>query len=79
MEINRSKIKEETKRKVCQIGKYIKAKRLESGLSREELAFRCFTDKSQIHKIEEGLVENITIHTILKISAALGVSMENLI
>jgi len=56
---------------VAIIGASVKRKRIEKGLSRNDLAYMCFTDKSQIHKLEEGLTENITIHTIYKIAEAL--------
>ncbi len=61
------------------IGKRIRIKRKELGLSQEELAFRLgLRSKSTICKIEKG-EDNLTTDSIMKYAEALGCSVQYLI
>lgn len=53
------------------IGDKIKAKRLELGLTQEELANKMGTSKQTIHKYESGIVSNIPSQKIQKLSEIL--------
>ncbi len=55
-------------------GELIKQKRLERGLSQQELAILCgYNDKSAICKIETGCVEDIPLTKAIKMAQILKV------
>ncbi len=54
------------------IGKRIKAKRIENNLTQDELAFRISTTKQTIHKYETGIISNIPSSKIEAIANALN-------
>lgn len=57
------------------IGKRIKAKRTELGISQTELAHRMgFVNKSTISKVESGLEDNMTSDRLERYAKALGVT-----
>lgn len=70
--IDKSNCKEKCTNTVNGIGDKIRKYRKEKGISQEDLAFYCFTDKSTINKIEKGAAANITIYTLIKIATVLG-------
>lgn len=70
-EIDKEKCQTETKCKLKQIGEIIRKKRIEKGMSQDNLAFNCQTDKSFINKIERGVYVNVTIYTLYKIAEGL--------
>lgn len=57
----------------------LKRIREERGISQEELAERCGMSKSQLSKLETGSQKNPHLETVVTISSALGVSMEELV
>lgn len=59
------------------LGKKIKKLRQGKGIRQNEIAYRCYFDKSSYNNIEAGK-RNITIFTLYKISKALNVSLESL-
>lgn len=59
------------------VGKNIARYRKESGLSQQDLGFRCDMDKPHISKIESGQ-RNFTIITALKLSTALNLPLHKL-
>lgn len=52
-------------------GEHVRQLRERTGLSLRELSYRCNIDNSKISKIEQGKV-NITLLTVLELSAGLG-------
>lgn len=58
-----------------QLGKDIQQNRIESGMSQEALAKKCKIERSQLSRIEKGLVDGVTYITISKIYEALGISI----
>lgn len=67
----------ETKYLIC-LGKRIKEVRFLKKISQTEIAYRCGFDKSNYNTIEAGK-RNPTILSLLKISKALDVSLNELI
>jgi putative transcriptional regulator len=59
------------------LGKRLKALRLEKKLSQTEIAYRCGFDKSNYNTIESGK-RNPTFISLLKISIALEISLKDL-
>lgn len=63
---------------LVEFGKKVRAKRLELGLSQEELA-----DKAGVHRTYIGMIEraekNITLENIEKIAKALGINPRELL
>lgn len=57
----------------------LKRIREERGISQTELAERCGISPGQISKIEIGTQKNPHLETVVAISAALGVSIEELV
>jgi transcriptional regulator with XRE-family HTH domain len=60
-----------------QFGARMRALRLQSGLSQEQLAFSCNLDRTYIGSVERG-ERNISLVNIHTIAAALGVSPREL-
>ena len=60
---------------LLEVGEKIRIARNDSGLSQQELAEKSGVDRSQISKIEKGLVEGVTFLTLQKICNALGMSL----
>jgi transcriptional regulator with XRE-family HTH domain len=59
------------------VGKRIRKIRLEKNIRQVELALRCDIDKQNMNQIEKvGL--NLTLSTLLRITAALGIEMSEL-
>jgi transcriptional regulator with XRE-family HTH domain len=58
------------------VGKNIKKKRQQKGLSMQKLGYEVGLSRMQIHRIEKGY--NITMITLLKISLALNASTAEL-
>ena len=59
-------------------GNHIRMVRESKGISSSELAKRCFMDRGNYTRIETGKT-NPTVITLIKISNALGISLEELI
>lgn len=59
-------------------GRNVRARRLELGLSQEELAFNCDLDRSYMGSVERG-ERNISLMNIVKIAKALDVEPEVLL
>lgn len=57
------------------IGDDIHNLRLESGLSQKQLSLLCGVERSQLSKIEKGLVEGVTFATIARIYDSLGMKL----
>jgi transcriptional regulator with XRE-family HTH domain len=62
---------------LIEIGKNIKRLRLAKGLTQVDLAHRCDIEKQNMNRIEAGK-NNLTIKSLLKISAALDVNLPEL-
>lgn len=75
MDVNNKHSEEEY---LVALGKRIKALRLEKKISQTELAYRCGFDKSNYNTIESGK-RNLTIVSLLKITKALDVSLNELL
>lgn len=61
------------------VGKLIRTRRMELGLTQKELAERCgYTNKSTISRIESG-ERDIPVTQLKKIAAALGMEPEDLV
>lgn len=60
------------------IGDKIKQIRTEKGITQQELAEKCYFEKSNMSRIESGRT-NLTIKTIYKISIVLGVKIRDLV
>lgn len=60
------------------IGDKIKEKRLEKGISQQDLAAKCNFEKANLSRIEAGRT-NLTIKTAFKISCALGIKLKDLV
>lgn len=60
------------------LGERIRQRRIELGLSQENLAFKCNTDLSQINRIELGKVNTSVSHLFL-IAAALDIPPKELV
>ena len=60
------------------IGDKIKEKRLEKGISQQDLAAKCNFEKANMSRIEAGRT-NVTIKTAFKISCALGIKLKDLV
>ena len=60
------------------LGKRIKALREMKGISQQELASICDFEKSNMSRLEAGRT-NPTVGTLLKICAALSISLPNLV
>ena len=56
------------------IGKFIKARRTEQGLSTNDCAMLCGISAYTLNKIENGF-EGVRLNTLLKIMEALGIEM----
>jgi len=56
------------------IGKFIKARRTEQGLSTNDCAMLCNISAYTLNKIENGF-EGVRLNTLLKIMEALGMEM----
>ena len=63
---------------LIRIGMKIKELREEKNVSQQDLAAACNFEKSNMSRIEAGRT-NFTIETLLKISEALGVSLNELV
>lgn len=61
------------------LGDNLKRIREDRGISQSELAERCGMSTGQISKMETGAQKNPHIETVVAISTALGVSMEELV
>ncbi len=59
-------------------GRNVRNRRLELGMSQEELAFNCELDRSYMGSVERG-ERNISLMNIVKIAKALGVEPEVLL
>lgn len=59
------------------IGKVIKSKRIENGLSQKDLAFRTGLKQPDISKIEQGKA-NITLKTFIRLCKILGIDSVSL-
>lgn len=57
----------------------LKRIRAERGISQDELAERSGVSKGQISKLEVGIQKNPVLETVVAISSALGVSIEELV
>lgn len=62
---------------LIKIGKRIKSIRAKSNMTQHELSKKCQIEKASMSKIEAGL-SNPTIRTLVKISGALDVAIEEL-
>ncbi|WP_072546658.1 helix-turn-helix domain-containing protein [Mediterranea massiliensis] len=60
------------------IGDKIREKRLEKGISQQDLAAKCNFEKANMSRIEAGRT-NLTIKTAFKISCALGIKLKDLV
>lgn len=60
------------------IGDKIREKRLERGISQQDLAAKCNFEKANMSRIEAGRT-NLTIKTAFKISCALGIKLKDLV
>nr|WP_325287801.1 helix-turn-helix transcriptional regulator [uncultured Bacteroides sp.] len=60
------------------IGDKIREKRLEKGISQQDLAAKCNFEKANLSRIEAGRT-NLTIKTAFKISCALGIKLKDLV
>jgi transcriptional regulator with XRE-family HTH domain len=60
------------------IGSQIRALRTESGLSQEELAFKCDLDRTYIGSVERG-ERNISILNLRKIAKALSININEIV
>lgn len=70
----------DTKGRIMQhISDNIKRIRNEAGLSQQELADRAGISKSQIWRLEKGEQKNPTLETLIPISKALGVSLDEIV
>ncbi|WP_429065842.1 helix-turn-helix domain-containing protein [Aeromonas veronii] len=70
----------DTKGRIMQhISDNIKRIRNEAGLSQQELADRAGISKSQIWRLEKGEQKNPTLETLIPISTALGVSLDEIV
>lgn len=61
---------------LTRLGKHIAKAREAKGLSGAELARRCFLDRQSIARLEHGKT-NPTVLTLVKISKALEISLED--
>lgn len=61
------------------LGENLKRIREDRGLSQDELAERCGISKSQISKLEVGRQKNPELETVVALSTALGISIEELV
>ena len=59
-----------------ELGKLIKAKRMEKSLSQDELAYRCLLHPHCIYKIEKAKSE-IKLSTLIKILQELGINLND--
>ncbi|QEY15144.1 XRE family transcriptional regulator [Cellvibrio sp. KY-GH-1] len=57
----------------------LKRIRAERGISQDDLAERSGVSKGQISKLEIGIQKNPVLETVVALSSALGVSMEELV
>jgi transcriptional regulator with XRE-family HTH domain len=57
------------------LSELIALKRLQSKMSLQELADTCGCSKGHLHDIEHGKNPNITMRIAVRLSAALGISM----
>lgn len=57
----------------------LKRIRAERGISQDELAERSGVSKGQISKLEIGMQKNPVLETVVALSSALGVSIEELV
>ena len=60
------------------IGDKIREKRLEKGISQQDLAAKCNFEKANLSRIEAGRTD-LTIKTAFKISCALGIKLKDLV
>ena len=60
------------------IGAAIQSLRQARGLSQEELAHRCGTERSYMSSIERGL-QNCSVMVLMRITRGIGVSLEDLV
>ncbi|MEY8869526.1 helix-turn-helix transcriptional regulator [Gaetbulibacter jejuensis] len=68
--------KEKQRQILKTLGDNIKAIRLRKGFRQNEVAYRCYFDKSSYNNIERG-ERNITIITLHKIAKALDEPLQN--
>ena len=61
----------------CQFGKILKRRRLELGLSQEDLAARCGLHRTYIGPVERG-EKNVTLATALKLANALDLRLSEI-
>jgi len=66
-----------SERFLLRVGKNIRDRRREKGLSMEKLGWEIGLTRMQVNRIEKGY--NITMVTLLKISLALGISTSDLV
>lgn len=60
------------------IGDKIREKRLEKGISQQDLAAKCNFEKANMSRIEAGRT-NLTIKNAYRISCALGIKLKDLL
>ena len=58
-------------------GSSVRQKRLEKGLSQEELSYQCHIDTRQVGRIERGEI-NTTISTVFALARALEIEVAHL-
>ena len=63
---------------LMQFGDRLKAKRLEKGLTQEELCFKAEVELSQIYRIEKGKI-NPTLTTLSAIASGLQITIAELL
>lgn len=61
-----------------EIGKLLRATRLEQGITQEFLALQCGIDRSYLGRIERGEV-NLTVEKLYEITSALNVNVKDLL
>lgn len=61
-----------------EIGKLLRATRLEKGITQEFLALQCGIDRSYLGRIERGEV-NLTVEKLYEIASALNVNVKDLL
>jgi transcriptional regulator with XRE-family HTH domain len=77
-EVSEKDIASKTQLLMNTLGRNIKRKRIEIKLKRVELAFYANITESMICNIENGKKPGISIYTLVKISSALEITMDDL-
>lgn len=78
-EIDLKKVSELLDRKILEIGKNIRKRRVNEGITQQTLAFFILKDKCVISNLERGSCTNVSIHTLIKIAEAFQIDFNDLL